>query len=203
MGFIAISSDNVLVAIVLQFLQGGCNVANESITWVIVIAFFEWCSFLLVPGGCHCAHRWGYRHGSLWWHRGWTCHWCRTLAIPIVLVCQLWLISTGSIPWSLWVELCLQVGTGLWRCGFHSSWQWLMLSCYLVMMWPCFKVGWWFGQITSSYVTSPLGQGLMVGAQCTVVGCWQGELEIRWQLHWYCWTWFNGIVCGLVAGAGR
>ena len=135
MWFVAISSDNVLVPIVLQFFQGGCKVANESITWVIVIAIFEWCPFLLVPGHCHCNHRWGNRCGSRWWHRGWTCHWCRTLAIPIVLVCQLWLISTGSMPWSLWVELCLQVSTGLWQCEFHSSWQWLVLSCYLVMKW--------------------------------------------------------------------
>jgi hypothetical protein len=38
-----------------------------------------------------------------------------------------------------------------------------MLSCCLVVMWPCFEVGQWFGQITSSCLTSLLAQGLMVG----------------------------------------
>jgi hypothetical protein len=38
------------------------------------------------------------------------------------------------------------------------------ISCYLAIMWPGFVVVWQFGQIAYSYVTSPFGLGLMVGA---------------------------------------
>jgi hypothetical protein len=58
-------------------------------------------------------------------------------------------------------------------------------------MWPCFEVGQWFVQITSSFIASPLAQGLMVGVQYIVVGCWQGELAIQWR--------FGGNCIGIVS----